>query len=174
MTFNSNGIVIRNASKQELKKFGRVWYIDYKDKSYPVYLSDAIFKQSNLIFAMTSWFILNGETEPQLSIFIDSNFINAIMLSDTLRKFFLLHELGHIVNNDVRIEDEPLKYVNQRLDNIIPDMEYKADQFAIEQMANKREQIYHEIEDFIDWQKELDNNICATEFEVRLKRLKEQ
>lgn len=173
MTFSSNGIIIRNATKQEVKKLGRVWYIDYKDKSYPVYLSDAALKESNLILAMTSWFVLNGETEPKLSIFIDSNFINAIMLSDTLREFFLLHELGHIVNNDIHIEDEPLIYVNQRLNGTIPDMEFKADQFAIEHMPNDRDQIYHEIEDFIDWQKELGNTICVTEFEIRFNRLKE-
>ena len=62
MTFNSNGVVIRNASKEDFEKLGRVWYIDYNDKSYPIYLSDAILKRSNILFAMTSWFILNGET----------------------------------------------------------------------------------------------------------------
>lgn len=175
MTFNSNGVVIRNASKEDFEKLGRVWYIDYNDKSYPIYLSDSILKRSNIFFAMTSWFILNGETEPKLSIFIDSNFINAILLSDTLRKFFLLHELGHIVNDDVHIEDEPLKYVNERLNGSIPDMEFKSDRFAIEHMPNEREQVYHDIQEFIDRQKEFGNiSIGITEFETRLKRLKEQ
>ena len=167
ITFNSNGIVLRNASKEDFEKLGRVWYIDYNDKSYPIYLSDAILKRSNIFFAMTSWFILNGETEPKLSIFIDSNFINAILLSDTLRKFFLLHELGHIVNDDVHIEDEPLKYVNERLNGSIPDMEFKADRFAIEHMPNEREQVYHDIQEFIDRQKEFGNtSIGITEFET--------
>ena len=69
-------------------------------------------------------------------IIVDDTYLS---MSENIKIFFLLHEMGHILHGDVELPEEESKMILQsRMNGEVPEMELKADAFAIQYYPEDR------------------------------------
>ena len=114
---------------KEYKEWETIDNIPTGDGYLPiVYAPEFMYNQQLSIVAATKLQLADGSICS--GIVVDNGYLK---ITENLQILFLLHELGHIINGDIELPKEELDQINHdRLNGLMPEMEFLADEFAIE------------------------------------------